>query len=720
MSDEPRTYLPADASTDPLGPRAELAVPQTAVEGKVFDGEFADEAAAGVPGAAAAPVIPPWARFVLRHLGRVAVGAWVLARRWHRKRTQWDRWLLGAEAAGNHEALLQLAKQREDARHHRADNRVKLLGAIVTVAKASLWIAGALLAFPLVLGFFLMVANKSGHDFLAPWLDIAAAVQLGFEVGAVLWGVGVPLALAGGIAGLWWLGGHAGDLAPAWAAVSSDADIDVAIDERAITQALGALRIPQINDFIKGGLPMPYLVPCRVEGRGTYAELRLPLGLPAAEIAKHARREKLAAGLYRKTKEVWPSVGADESHLKLWIADKGALEEGAGPYPLLRDGACDVFKGVPFGRTLRGDEVTAPLMERNTITGGMPGQGKSSAARAIMIGAALDWRAELWILVPDVNFDFERMKRRCSRYVMGAEDEKVETIRDWLADLKDEVQRRGELLVRHEVAAVTSKLASAGIGLHPLFVLLEEAHVAIQHHIYGKEISGLLVDIVKLGRKRGIHVIVSTQAPTKESMPRDVTRNCSNGIAFAVGDHVPNDALLGQGAYRAGHRATDLIPGTDRGIAVVKGFSGERSEMVQVYFLSVDGPDQVTPVIDRAMAEIERRGRGLPGGPPPLLAIERHDLLDDLDEVIGDSDEKVKLADLAWRLKRLAPSWGAYKSLGSTELREWLDREGVRWTNPKNVPTLDPEDLRAARAGRGELAVPVSREAARSPPAQCR
>jgi hypothetical protein len=33
-------------------------------------------------------------------------------------------------------------------------------------------------------------------------------------------------------------------------------------------------------------------------------------------------------------------------------------------------------------------------------------------------------------------------------------------------------------------------------------------------------------------------------------MPRDVTRNCSNGIAFAVGDHVANDALLGQGAYR--------------------------------------------------------------------------------------------------------------------------------------------------------------------------
>ena len=84
---------------------------------------------------------------------------------------------------------------------------------------------------------------------------------------------------------------------------------------------------------------------------------------------------------------------------------------------------------------------------------------------------------------------------------------------------------------------------------------------------------------MKLDRKRGIHLIVSTQAPTKDSMPRDVTRNCSNGIAFAVGDHVANDALLGQGAYAGGHRATELIPGTDRGTALSRGSpgSGRRS-----------------------------------------------------------------------------------------------------------------------------------------------
>jgi DNA helicase HerA-like ATPase len=60
--------------------------------------------------------------------------------------------------------------------------------------------------------------------------------------------------------------------------------------------------------------------------------------------------------------------------------------------------------------------------------------------------------------------------------------------------------------------------------------LLEEAHVAIQHPTYGGEVSKLLVDIVRLGRKRGIHMILSTQTPTKDSMPRDVTRNTATGL----------------------------------------------------------------------------------------------------------------------------------------------------------------------------------------------
>jgi hypothetical protein len=93
------------------------------------------------------------------------------------------------------------------------------------------------------------------------------------------------------------------------------------------------------------------------------------------------------------------------------------------------------------------------------------------------------------------------------------------------------------------------------------------------------------------------------------------------------------------------------------------------------------GHDQVTPIIERSLAEIARLGRGIPGGPAPLLALEVRDLLADLAEVLGADGEPVRLADLPPRRRKLAPSWSAYKTLTGAGLRQLLEREGTRTTN---------------------------------------
>ncbi|HEX3780694.1 MAG TPA: cell division protein FtsK [Pseudonocardiaceae bacterium] len=604
-----------------------------------------------------------------------------------------------ARAVGDREALAEWVDRLSQLKHARGE-RLRNLPATIKSVSIALVVAVTVLAGILVLLGLAFQLTPGGLDWESWWEilgDIAGVCGMlaTIAVHVVMWGA-VPAFLM-----LAWREGRRHGQAPRWLATASEADADILIDETTIAAALSALRIPQIRDYLKLGMPLQYLTPARRDGRGTHAVIRLPAGVPAEKIAR--RRADLATGLHRLAKEVWPTTGTEAGILDLWIADKGALAEGAGPYPLLADGLVDVFKGVPFGRTLRGEPIAAPLMERNTITGGMPGQGKSSAARVMLIGAALDPTVELRIWVPDANFDFEAFAPRCSRYVMGAEDEKIGEILADLRELHAEVQRRGQKLIDHEEPAVTREMASKVAGMHPLFCLLEEAHVAIQHKKYGGEISQLLVDIVRLGRKRGIHLIVSTQAPTKDSMPRDVTRNCSNGIAFAVGDHVANDALLGQGAYAGGHRATELIPGTDRGTAVVKGFSGQRSEIVQTYFLDIAKEnDQVTPLIERAMAAIDARGRGLPGGRPVRAAIatEVHrDLLADLDAVLDT--EPVRAADLPALLARHAPGWEPYRALSGKSLRELLDREyGIKVPTTGNVFPVDPVTIRDALAER--------------------
>ncbi|MDX8056075.1 cell division protein FtsK [Lentzea sp. BCCO 10_0798] len=603
------------------------------------------------------------------------------------------RQIKAAEAMGDQEALQDWTERKELAQERRHRRLMDLPGMAAGLARVTAGSVAALLVVLLVISTLVQVTDTG--RFLAVWEGVLDAIGWIITAVTVVWTPFVVSLPALIVLGAWREGRRLGR-APGWLATAADADADVTIDETTIARALEALRIPQITAYIKQGLPLQYITTARKDGRGTHAVLRLPAGVTAEKIAR--RRGDLATGLHRLSKEVWPTTGSEAGILDLWVADKGALAEGAGAYPLLHEGSVDIFKGVPFGRTLRGEPITCPVLERNTIGGGMPGQGKSSAARCVMAGAALDPTAELRIWVPDANFDFEAFKPRCSRYVMGAEDEKIAEILEHLRELHEEVQSRGELLIKHEEPAVTRKLASAGVGLHPIVALLEEAHVAIQHATYGAEISQLLVDIVRLGRKRAIHLFLSTQAPTKDSMPRDVTRNCSNGIAFAVGDHVANDALLGQGAYAAGHRATELIPGTDKGTAVVKGFSGERSEIVQVYFLDVSrNNDQVTPIITRSLAAIEAAGRGLPGTAVAAPAVEvSRNLLEDLDAVMGE--EPIRVADLPALLAQHAPRWTPYRSLTGKALRDQLAELGVKVPSTKNTYPVDPVTVRDALA----------------------
>ncbi|MEU4672434.1 cell division protein FtsK [Amycolatopsis sp. NPDC023774] len=607
------------------------------------------------------------------------------------------RQIKAAEAVGDREQVKEWLERMEtvkEARHRRIMELPELMKRLMKVGAISL---AAAVVMVLLIGILVQVSGAGA--FTGVIGGVFDALRWIFTAIAWTWTPLVAVApwvvAAGVVLGAYREGKQRGKV-PGWLATNRGADADLTIDETTIAQALAALRIPQITNYLKEGLPMQYLTPARRDGRGTHAVVRLPAGVTAEKIAR--RRGDLATGLHRLSKEVWPTTGSEEGILDLWVADKGALAEGAGAYPLLDGGLVDVFKGVPFGRTLRGEPILCPVIERNTITGGIPGQGKSSADRVIAIGAALDPTVELRIWVPDANFDFEVFAPRCSRYVMGAEDEKIAQILADLRELHAEVQARGELLVKYEIPAVTREYASKGVGLHPIFCVLEEAHVAIQHPTYGKDIAQLLVDIVRLGRKRAIHMIVSTQAPTKDSMPRDVTRNCSNGIAFAVGDHVANDALLGQGAYAAGHRATELIPGTDRGTAVVKGFSGERSEIVQVYFLDVaKDNDQVTPLIERSLAAL--KGSHVPGADRPTSLIEApapRDLLEDLDEVLRDVTEPLAAAKVAPLL--IALDGREYAGLDGTKLRALLAQRGVKVPSTGNRYPIDPVTIREAMA----------------------
>ncbi|HEX6405147.1 MAG TPA: hypothetical protein VF003_18640 [Pseudonocardiaceae bacterium] len=82
-----------------------------------------------------------------------------------------------------------------------------------------------------------------------------------------------------------------------------------------------------MDRFFKNGGELAYTVPARVDGDGTFAQIRLPMGVTAEMVA--AKRPTLAANLGRASLETWPTKGDEDGILDLWVADKDKLGAGA-------------------------------------------------------------------------------------------------------------------------------------------------------------------------------------------------------------------------------------------------------------------------------------------------------------------------------------------------------------------------------------------------------
>ncbi|HWM58635.1 MAG TPA: hypothetical protein VNO83_12420 [Pseudonocardia sp.] len=115
-----------------------------------------------------------------------------------------------------------------------------------------------------------------------------------------------------------------------------------------------------MNRAVKDGWQVEFATPpVRVNGRGYQTTFSLLMGVTPEMVAD--KRDVLARNLVRAPLEVWPSAAERAGYLDLWVADQGSTERPAPPYPLLHDGAADVFAGVPLGMSLRG-EVIAPAL----------------------------------------------------------------------------------------------------------------------------------------------------------------------------------------------------------------------------------------------------------------------------------------------------------------------------------------------------------------------
>jgi S-DNA-T family DNA segregation ATPase FtsK/SpoIIIE len=610
-------------------------------------------------------------RAVVRHGSYVVGGTRILTRRaWDSRTTaRHERMMRAAEAAGQEDVARDWEQRAYIFRQSRHRRRMELLQLAINAPKAIAMATAGGAGILLMLGIMLAWANHDISDVLTPITTVIELVGWAAFIAGVIWDPLLTAAPWLALAGVWAVGRHR-QAAPAWALPGDPEQRDVVPDENAILRALGNLGIAPLNKAIKDGWQPRWVQPTTRSGNGWHTQLQLPLGVTVEMIA--AKKNVLAHNLLRKPVETWPTEAKQAGVLDLWVADQGSLSGAVPPWPLLTEGTTDYFKGVPIAVSQRGETIIGKLMAANYMVGGIMGSGKTSIVITLLLGAILDPLVVVEAYVMAYNVDYDPLKPRLRVLVKGDEDEDIKAALVALRNLRDEVTERGKLLeeLGGEATKLTRELAQRNPRMRPKVVVFDECHELFMHKEYGKEAAELAIKVMKKARKVGITLIWTTVSPTADSLPRDVTRNTSHRLAFAVGDHIANDGLLGSGKHKAGITATTLIPGEDVGTAVSVGFSSKPFEVIRSHYVARDpekGIDEVTPVVERAMGLYE----GKPADDAP--AFEPVDHLADIAAVLGHEPRMLTL-DVLHGLKDRNPV--EYGSWSPRDLKAVLDDAG--------------------------------------------
>lgn len=409
------------------------------------------------------------------------------------------------------------------------------------------------------------------------------------------------------------------------------------------------------------------------DGPGWLARVNLPAGVEAVDVLE--KRGALSSALRLPVDQVWPSAGPDHAgQVDLWVGFQPASKMGQPAWSLASDTArTSVFAPAEFGTDQRQRPVSTVLFARNFLIGGVPGSGKSYGARTLAIIAALDPTCELKIVEYKGTADFGDLAHLCSTYACGVDDTALAAGMSMLAWGLAEAERRGERIrkARERGEApegkVTPELAARpGSGLHPVVMVIDEAHELFGDPTVGKEAAVAAERLIKRGRALGLILVLATQIPDKSSLPPNITRCVTVRWCMAVQDQVANDMILGTGAYKRGLSATAYRPGLDAGWGIITGLA--EPTPVRSHFPT---PEVTAAIIARATA---LRGGGVVGG-QGVEKVQARDMLADARAVLRPGESGLPWAVLAERLAELAPEF--YAGITAEMVRESLARYGV-------------------------------------------
>lgn len=377
-----------------------------------------------------------------------------------------------------------------------------------------------------------------------------------------------------------------------------------------VTRALGSVGLAGINQWLREGREIDYTTPVKQDGPGYRVRMNLPYGTTAAQVID--RRSQFASGLRRPLGAVWPEPVTEEHEgaLDVWVGQQDVSKAKAPAWPLLKSGTVDVFKPFPFAADVRGRRVLAPLMYTNWLIGSIPRQGKTATVRVLACGVALDPLAEQWIHELKGTGDLDPLEKVCQRFVSGIDDDSIAYAAESLRLLRAEIGKRSPRIKALDTRICPEKRVTREIAakrplrLWPVICTVDECQNLFAHPKFGKQAGEDAEFIIKVGPAMGVVLILATQRPDKDSLPKGISANVGTRFCLHVTGQIENDMILGTSAYKNGIRATLFRPETDAGLGYLKGAT-PAPKVCRTYFLDVPAAQSVTA---RARAARERAG----------------------------------------------------------------------------------------------------------------
>lgn len=607
-----------------------------------------------------------------------------------------------ARLTGNLEALAEWTDRHnklKDSRHKRLQN----LPATVTSALQAGLMAGGVVLGLLIAGGLWVSLDPGGMGWGDWWSSVKTDMDFALTAIGILLQIALWLALPVLFIAAWREGRRAAN-PPRWMVSAEElAEYNSEITPDLITQALQHMKLPILTKFLDNGGVLEYVVSPREQGGGTYTQIRLPLGVTAAEFLPSTKVELLAGNLGRHQHETWPQrqPKADARVLDLWIADKGTMDKPAPPWPLLTSGEFDVFRDrLPLGVTMRSEQIAVGMLQKHWIVGGTSNQGKTGFLRLKALGLSLDVTVELHIADLKGDGDWSMFKPRAVTLIEGSSIDKVEATVKMLEWGVGEMARRYDAKQSQGIIGPISRELSRrpGSGFHPIWLFVDECQIlySAPHPFGGTKDDARAWRAAKRlhdqARAVNIHLSQGTQRPDDRTVPVQVREGAHVRCSLNVPNYETAKIILADAADR-GARPQDLRQDLDAGTVVVTGAvedipKGQAFAIVKSHYVPTK---QAYGVMDRAMKLMKRAGRVV--GAVQDEPTEPADHLADVARVLGDA----KRQQTHTVIKRLVElNADEYEDWTFADLKQALAEEGVTVRKTHGLMCVHTEDVATA------------------------